>query len=480
MKAFLLVLIFPLITIMNVNIPGLNADESFFFRQSLLDSPGLKTYFALPYAGMLKQVMADQWFSFLDRGQRWEPWMIRLPWILIWTAGITLHAAAAKRLLGARVMLLFLLIAVAHPDISWSARADIGENSISVVLLGFLFYWMANPQSMVLPVAALWLAGWNRLNFYWAAYPILALGPSNVTKKKRTLLLCAGTVGAGFLVWNSRTVGSSFLSLPWNTSLPFAIFSHFLHAFAGRMAAVNVFHSAHIQEARVIGLIVVSMLAATSVWLLIRQPKTHGPILRYLGTCLGVAFFHSFYTGMLGYWHVAYLLPIFFVGIAWLIDQLWQHHPRIGASLFFLALISSLSGWTSSQGDHNLLRMQTKFSVFTKEIISFCENKRCAAADIGIYDNLITARPRRGVADLAFQGVPPPQLAEGILKEIELHPDTWFAFWSINRHDIPHTIRTHFDLWSRFGLERTNQITIDDTQGVPVFVLFQLAKAKSR
>lgn len=474
-------LLFPLLNIALSGAPGLTADEPFFFRASLLGNPGLKHWFALPYAGMAKQVIADIWFSLFDFGQIWKPWMIRLPWILLWTVGIGLHMAALKCRAGTRAAWIFLALTMLNPDLSWSARVDIGENSLSTIFLGVLFFWVSAPSRMhgIFPVAALWLGGWSRLNFYWAAAPFLILFPGPIRFSSRLIVSASGAVLGAWLVWNSKSVGSGLLDFPWNTPNPLAISRHFLHSLAGRMAAVNAFHSEQLLEATWIGS--ASLAALTGAWIFIawRNLELRIKMVKVILFAAALTIFHAFYTGLLGYWHLAYLLPLAIAGLAWTVEIVWRIHRWAGLGLLLFLITSTLSGWDAIRINQNLKSLQTMFTPAAEPMMEFCRNQHCIASDVGIYDNILTQRPPNGATNLGFVGAKPPELNGRIKMAQENFPDGWWVFWSMNRTDISHNLPIFLSAWKDLEIQTLEARSIDDQEGLPVYVLFRLGKEKS-
>ncbi|NUM87616.1 MAG: hypothetical protein HUU37_00290 [Bdellovibrionales bacterium] len=472
--------IFILIGLLTIHFPGINADEAYFYRHSLLGDPGIKQFFILPYAGSLKQIFADLWFSLIDQGQVWSPWMIRLPWILLWAAGIGLHATAAHRWWGRRGQMIFLFFSVAHPDLSWSSRADIGENSLSVFFLGLIILGMTGAWrklNAILPSAALTLAAWNRLNFLWGAVPLLIFVRGSLLFRGHIPALASGSIFGLFLFWKGGSASGGHIDFPWNTSHPGSLFLHLRNFLAGRMAAVNAFHSASAHEASLIGNAALILLVAAIAY--VYEPRSRATILRGILCVASMILLHACYTRLIGYWHVAYLLPLGILSLTWVVVKCLAKSSMAGRLLAAILLLCSLSGWLAiAPGRKNLEMLQTKFTPTVSQVIDFCRSARCVASDIGIYDNILTGRPTEKTLDLGFMSGH-EELGLLIESAVNDYPHSWFVFWSASRPDMPHNLATFLPAWQLRGLEIRNQRTIDNEEGVPIYVLFQLHRKRT-
>jgi hypothetical protein len=157
--------------------PGLDMDETLFVNAATLRLPGV--YIAhefhgvplmvFPYIGALKSWLYDPVFAVLGT----SPTTIRLPAVLITSAGLLALYLAVRQLVNRPVAILVFVVLCFDNSIFWLTRDDVGPSAIELFLKCAAVFCAARfarapaPRWTILLLATLALGTFNKLNFIW-------------------------------------------------------------------------------------------------------------------------------------------------------------------------------------------------------------------------------------------------------------------------------------------------------------------------
>ena len=151
--------------------PGLNYDETQFVNAATLRIPGLWIFHSVagvplmvyPYTGAVKSWLYDPIFAVFGT----SPTSIRLPVILLVSAGLVLVYAAVRKLVNRPVAILAFAALCFDQSLFWLTRDDVGPSALELFL----------------KCAALWCAAGfatsGRRRYVWLLLATLALGVLN-------------------------------------------------------------------------------------------------------------------------------------------------------------------------------------------------------------------------------------------------------------------------------------------------------------
>lgn len=170
--------------------PGIYMDEVLFTygiwpewgHVAYRSAPGFsgEPVMILPYLGALKAWLYRPWIDLVEANTFW----LRLPPMLLGTAGLAFAYLSAKRLLGAPPALAGLLLAATDTTLYWTTRIDWGPVALQRFLLALAVYLGLRAKRQRAPLYALaagfccGLGVWDKLSFAWllaAAATALAL-----------------------------------------------------------------------------------------------------------------------------------------------------------------------------------------------------------------------------------------------------------------------------------------------------------------
>jgi 4-amino-4-deoxy-L-arabinose transferase-like glycosyltransferase len=157
--------------------PGLNYDETQFVNAATLRIPGLWIFHSVagipvmvyPYTGAVKSWLYDPIFAVFGT----SPLSIRLPVVLLVSAGLVLVYAAVRRLVNTPVAILAFAALCFDQSLFWLTRDDVGPSALEFFLkcaalwcaAGFAMSGRRRYVWMLLATLALGLL--NKLDFIW-------------------------------------------------------------------------------------------------------------------------------------------------------------------------------------------------------------------------------------------------------------------------------------------------------------------------
>ncbi len=172
-----LVVVRTLLSWHSIRLPGLQQDETLFVNAATLRIPGLNTFKAVhgiplmifPYIGALKSWLYDPLFAVFGH----SPTVVRIPAVLLVSAGLLLTYPAVRDLVNRPVALLAVAALCFDNSVFWLTRDDVGPSAIEFALkCGALFCAMRfarRPRArwLLALLALLALGVFNKLNFIW-------------------------------------------------------------------------------------------------------------------------------------------------------------------------------------------------------------------------------------------------------------------------------------------------------------------------
>jgi 4-amino-4-deoxy-L-arabinose transferase-like glycosyltransferase len=172
------------LSVYRISRPGLQADETLFVNAATLRIPGEFIQYQIggipilvsPYIGALKSWIYAPIFSVFGGSAL----TIRLPVILITTAGLPLVYIAVRNLVNRPVALLSVTLLSFDNSVFWLTRDDVGPNAIEFFLKCAALLCCARlardrrPRWVVLLLIVLALGAFNKLNFIWTVNAAVA------------------------------------------------------------------------------------------------------------------------------------------------------------------------------------------------------------------------------------------------------------------------------------------------------------------
>lgn len=216
--------------------PGIHFDETLFVNAATLRIPGIfiaHSSFGVPtmvfaYIGALKSWLYDPIFAIFGT----RPATIRMPVVLIASAGLLLLYLGVRDLVNRPVALLALFVLCFDNSVFWLTRDDVGPSSIEFFLkCGTIFCaarWIRGRRTrwIVALVVVLALGLFNKLNFIWVVNAAAAVSAIVIIGHWRSLrrhvrelaVWCAGlaAVYGGFLWYylaNRASIGAGRIGL---------------------------------------------------------------------------------------------------------------------------------------------------------------------------------------------------------------------------------------------------------------------------
>ena len=179
-----LVVIRVALSVYRISRPGLQADETLFVNAATLRIPGDFIQYQIagipilvsPYIGALKSWIYAPIFSIFGASAL----TVRLPVILITTAGLPLVYMAIRDLINRPVALLSVTLLSFDNSVFWLTRDDVGPNAIEFFLKCAALLCCARlvrerrVRWVVLLLLALTLGVFNKLNFIWTVNGVVA------------------------------------------------------------------------------------------------------------------------------------------------------------------------------------------------------------------------------------------------------------------------------------------------------------------
>jgi 4-amino-4-deoxy-L-arabinose transferase-like glycosyltransferase len=177
--------------------PGLDMDETIFVNAASLRLPGVYITHSFhgiplmifPYTGALKSWLYDPIFAVLGTSTT----KIRLPAVLIASAGLLLLYPALRDLVNRSVAALAVVALCFDNSIFWLTRDDVGPSAISLFLECAAVFCVARLAGtrrlrwVVLLLAVLGLGVFNKLNFIWIVNAAAAVSVVIVVRQRRSL-----------------------------------------------------------------------------------------------------------------------------------------------------------------------------------------------------------------------------------------------------------------------------------------------------
>jgi hypothetical protein len=169
--------------------PGLNYDETQFVNAATLRIPGLWIWHSIagipvmvyPYTGAVKSWIYDPIFAIFGT----SPTTIRLPVVLLVSAGLVLAYRAVRDLVNRPVAILAFVALCFDQSLFWLTRDDVGPSALefffkcAALWCAASFAKNGNRRSVWLLLVVLGLAVVNKLEFIWVvnAAALISLGP---------------------------------------------------------------------------------------------------------------------------------------------------------------------------------------------------------------------------------------------------------------------------------------------------------------
>jgi 4-amino-4-deoxy-L-arabinose transferase-like glycosyltransferase len=161
----------------SIRLPGLQQDETLFVNAATLRIPGLNTFKAVhgiplmifPYIGALKSWLYDPLFAVFGH----SPTVVRIPVVLLVSAGLLLIHPAVRDLVNRPVALLAVAALCFDNSVFWLTRDDVGPSAIEFALkcaalfCAMRFARRPRVRWLLALLVLLALGVFNKLNFIW-------------------------------------------------------------------------------------------------------------------------------------------------------------------------------------------------------------------------------------------------------------------------------------------------------------------------
>ena len=181
----------------SIRLPGLQQDETLFVNAATLRIPGLNTFKAVhgiplmifPYTGALKSWLYDPLFAVFGN----SPTVVRIPVVLLVSAGLLLIYPAVRDLVNRPVALLAVTALCFDNSVFWLTRDDVGPSAIEFALKGAVLFcamrFARRPGvRWLLALLALFALGvFNKLNFIWIINAAVVVSVLIAFAHRRTL-----------------------------------------------------------------------------------------------------------------------------------------------------------------------------------------------------------------------------------------------------------------------------------------------------
>lgn len=181
----------------SIRLPGLQQDETLFVNAATLRIPGLNTFKAVhgiplmifPYTGALKSWLYDPLFAVFGN----SPTVVRIPVVLLVSAGLILIYPAVRDLVNRPVALLAVTALCFDNSVFWLTRDDVGPSAIEFALKGAALFcamrFAHRPRTRwLLALLALFALGvFNKLNFIWIINAAVVVSVLVAFAHRRTL-----------------------------------------------------------------------------------------------------------------------------------------------------------------------------------------------------------------------------------------------------------------------------------------------------
>jgi hypothetical protein len=184
-------------SLVQISRPGLQYDETMFVNAATLRIPGMYIAHSLggiplmvfPYTGALKSWLYDPLFAVFGT----SPATIRVPVVLLASAGLALAYLAIRDLVNPLVALLALAALCFDGSLFWLTRDDVGPSAIELFLkcaalwcAGRLFVTRSTRWVWLL-LGVLVLGLFNKLNFIWVVNAVAAASVFVLARYRRAL-----------------------------------------------------------------------------------------------------------------------------------------------------------------------------------------------------------------------------------------------------------------------------------------------------
>jgi 4-amino-4-deoxy-L-arabinose transferase-like glycosyltransferase len=177
--------------------PGLNYDETQFVNAATLRIPGLWIFHSIagipvmvyPYTGAVKSWLYDPIFAVFGN----SPATIRLPVVLLVSAGLVLVYAAVRDLVGRPVAILAFVALCFDQSLFWLTRDDVGPSALELFFKCAALWCAAGfavsgrSRYVWLLLATLALGVLNKLDFIWVVNAAAAVSLCVMASNRRAL-----------------------------------------------------------------------------------------------------------------------------------------------------------------------------------------------------------------------------------------------------------------------------------------------------
>lgn len=180
-----------------IGLPGVQQDETLFVNAATLRIPGVYIQdsfhgiplMIFPYIGALKSWLYDPLFAIFGT----SPTAIRLPAVVITSAGLLLVYPAVRDLANRSVALLAFCALCFDNSVFWFTRDDVGPSAIEFALKCAALFCVARwarsrrDRWLLLLLATLALGVFNKLNFIWIVNAATAASVLVMVRHRRAI-----------------------------------------------------------------------------------------------------------------------------------------------------------------------------------------------------------------------------------------------------------------------------------------------------